>query len=174
MDKVLIHTTNKAHFCSTINNENPLSLSVTMNHKSCIEVCLKYMRLEYAAKNSRAYMPFSNCLTEFTLLDVPAIPRIYDILYQQNSGLHLPSFCGDGATTPVLTRSTDIIIALDELLPAEFRSTHGESIVFYGSLCPISMELGTEASIAFLESLLECKYDEIFRTRIIDVFLRDR
>lgn len=171
----LFDPTNKAPFCSTINDENPLSISVNMDHGSCVELCLKYMKTEFSSGNNKAYMPLSNCLTEFTKLDITSIPRVYDIIFRKDEALHLPNFAVEGISTlPSLFKSENIITNIEILLPPDQRATHGESIVFFNSLCPLNLETGTEDSVAFLESLTECNYPEIFRSKLLCVILRDK
>lgn len=175
LQTVLLRTFDKASFCSTINNENPLSISVNMDHKSCIEICLKFLKAEYSLDNTRAYMPLANCLTELTSIDIPVIPRLFDILYQQNMSGYLPEFCTSETTDlPALYYSKDIIVNLEKLLPEEFQTTHGQSIVFFSTLCPLDIELGSERSIAFLESIVDCNYPEIFRSKLLIALLRDK
>lgn len=175
LEYVLTRTENKATFCTTINDENPISISVNMDHGSCIDVCLKFIKMEYLAGNTRAYIPLANCLTELTKLDISSIPKIYDIIYQQSDALHLPSFSVEGITTlPSLYKSREILINIEELLPKDLRATHGESVVFFGSLCPLNLELGSQSSIDFLESLTECNYSEIFRSRLLIEILKHK
>ena len=175
LSAVLIETDNKASFCSTINNENPLSISVMMDHKSCVETCLKYMKIEFAAENIRAYMPLANCLTELTCLALQSIPALYDIIFQESAALYVPSFCAEGVVAlPSLNWAREITIDVDALLPPDMISTHGESIVFFATICPINLELGSDGSVAFLEAISDCAYDEIFRSRLLNVLLMDK
>ena len=118
LTSTLLESDNKASFCSTINDENPLSISVNLDHKSCIETCLKYLKSEYSKNNTRAYLPLSNCLTALTSLDISSIPRLYDILFQQNKSLHLPNFCiSEKTALPSLCHSTEFLVSVEGLLP---------------------------------------------------------
>jgi WD40 repeat protein len=173
--QALFNTSNKSPFCATINDENPLSIAVNMDHGSCVELCLKYMKGELSSGNLRAFMPLANCLTELTKLDLPVIPKIYDLIYQKSEALHLPNFSVEGLTClPSLFKSENIIINIEILLPPDLRATHGESITFFGSICPFNLEIGTEDSVNFLEGLLECNFPEIFRSKVLVVILRDK
>lgn len=171
----LLETDNRSSFCSTINDENPLSISVKMNHKSCIESCLKYLKLEFIKGNTRAYTSLSNCLTDLTCLEIPSIPKLYDVLFQQNKSLHLPAFCIQEKTSlPSLYHSKEFLVNVEGLLPEDCKASHGESIIFYSSLCPLNLEIGSEGSIKFLQSILNCSYPEIFRSKLLQVLLRDK
>lgn len=168
---VLLEHDNKSPFCSTVKGETPLSISVEMDHKSCIEICLKYIKLEFKNKNKRAYVPIGACLTKLNTLDISSIPKIYDTLYQRCYSHHLPNFCLHGTELPTLFYSEDYLIKTDNLIPAENISTHGLSIVFKHTICPMDLNIGSDGSIDFLESLVECPYPEIFRTKLLQEIL---
>ena len=170
----LLEHTNKPPFCNTKGNETPLSISVEMDYKSCIEICLKFLKLEFNKKNKLAYYPLGACITKLNKLDINSIPRLYETLYQRNFSHHLPNFCNHGTELPTLYHSEEFLIKTKNLIPADLISTHGLSIVFYNSLCPIDIENGTAGSIEFLESIIECSFPEIFRTKLLQVILLDK
>ena len=175
LNLALLDIENKASFCNAIEDCNPLSISVNQDHKSCIEVCLKYLKVEFSKGNALAYTSLANCLTKITELDIPSIPRLYDTLFQQSKSLHLPSFCiMEKIELPSLCHSNELLVSVEKLLPKESISSHGSSIIFYHSLCPLHLDLGTEGSISFLQSLLSSSYREIFRSKLLNVLLRDK
>lgn len=171
---VLLEDSNRPPFCSTINQETPLSISVDMDHKSCIEICLKHLKNEFNRKNKRAYVPLGACLTKLNTIDISSIPKIYETLYQRSYSLHLPNFCLHGTQLPTLFHSEDYLIKPSSLIPDDCVSTHGLSIVFYHTICPMDLDIGTDGSIDFLESLLECPYPEIFRTKLLREILLNK
>jgi WD40 repeat protein len=175
LNSALLDLENKASFCTTIEEDNPLSISVNQDHKSCIEVCLKYLKFEFSKGNTLAYTSLANCLTKITELDIPSIPRLYDTLFQQSKSLHLPAFCVMEKTQlPSLCHSDEFLVSVEKLLTRDSMSSHGGSIIFYHSLCPLHLDLGTEGSISFLQSLLNSSYREIFRSKLLNVLLRDK
>jgi WD40 repeat protein len=145
----LIECDKKASFCFTINNESPLSINVSRDHKSCIEICLKYLKKEFSAGNTLAYIPLGRCLTEINLLDIPSIPKLYESLLIKDSSTHLPNYCVDGAQLPTICYSDTSFINVESLLSNDLISTHGQSIVFSHSICPLRIETGTMGSIEF-------------------------
>lgn len=171
---VLLENENRPPFCSTVNQETPLSISVEMDHKSCIEACLKYLKNEFNRDNKRAYVPLGACLTKLNTLDISSIPKIYETLYERSYSLHLPNFCLHGTQLPTLYHSEDYLIKPSNLIADENVSTHGLSIVFYHTICPMDLDIGTNGSIEFLESLLECPYSEIFRTKLLKEILQNK
>lgn len=175
LSAALLESDNRGSFCTTITGENPLSISVNLNHKACIETCLKYLKIEFSRNNTRVYSHLANCLTNLTSLDISSIPKLYDTLFQQNKSLHLPHFCiAEKVSLPSLCHSKNFLINVEKLLNKESVSSHGESIIFFNSLCPLYIEIGTAGSINFLQSLLNCRYPEVFRSQLLKVILKDK
>ncbi|OMJ68993.1 hypothetical protein SteCoe_33401 [Stentor coeruleus] len=174
LHKALIETQNRVPFSYTIKNECPLSISVFLSYKCCIETCLKYMKKEFCNKNPYAYVPLGKCLTKLNALDVNSIPKVYEMIFTKDKSLHLPSYCSYGTKLPYVYYSDNHMIDVRKILSNEQISTHGQSVVFNKSLCPLDIEIGTLSSIDFLKSLLESSYPEIFRAKIVSVLLRDK
>jgi hypothetical protein len=173
LSKSLFDEDNPAPFFSTINNENPLSLSTELAYKNCINICLKYLRSNIK-KNPRAYVPIESCLTKLNTLDFPEVIRIYDSIFQRCTAPHLPDFCLIETSLPALYHSEQLVILPENIVPKEMFSSNGRSIVFYKSLCPLDLDTGTEGSIEFLQSLLECTSSEIFQSKLLQVLLLNK
>lgn len=174
LHKALIETQSRVPFSYTINNECPLSISIFLGYKCCIETCLKYLKKEFCNKNPRAYVPLGKCLTQLNALDVNSIPKVYEMIFARDQSWHLPSYCAYGTRLPYVCYSDDHMIDVRKMLLNEQVSTHGQSMIFNKSLCPLDIETGTLPSIDFLKSLLESSYPEVFRSKIVHVLLRDK
>lgn len=175
LNNCLFNKHNPGCFFTTIKNESPLSLSVDREYKNCIDICLKYLKADYAKKgNKRAYVPLANCLTKLNVIDIPDISRLYDIIFKKSNDSHLPSFCLHETELPALCQSTEFIVKPENIIPSEMYASNGRSIVFYHSLCPMSIDIGTPDSIEFLESLVDCTSDQIFRSKILQALLLDK
>ena len=173
LSKSLFDEQNPAPFFSSLNNENPLSISTQLAYKNCINICLKYLRSNIK-KNPRAFVPIESCLTELNKIDFPEITRIYDILFQKCSAQHLPDFCLHETKLPALYHSDQLVIFPENIISNELYSSNGRSIVFFKSLCPLDLDTGTEGSIDFLQSLLECSSSEIFQSKLLQVLLLNK
>ena len=173
LSKSLFDEENPAPFFSTINNENPLSISTELAYKNCINICLKYLRSNIR-KNPRAYVPIESCLTKLNTLDFPEITRIYDTIFQRCNAPHLPDFCLHETKLPALYHSEQLVIFPENIVPRDMFSSNGRSIVFYKSLCPLDLDIGTEGSIEFLQSLIDCTSSEIFQSKLLQVLLLNK
>jgi WD40 repeat protein len=136
LHKALIETQNRVPFAYTIKNESPLSISVFLGYKCCIETCLKYLKKEFWNKNPRAYVPLGKCLTQLNALDVNSIPKVYEMIFLKDQSWHLPSYCNYGTRLPYVYYSDDHMIDVRKMIINEHISTHGQSIILNKSLCP--------------------------------------
>lgn len=167
----------KCGFFSTIKNENPLSICIDKEYKNCIDICLKYMKLqmqgsETSPSNSRAYYPLENCLTQLNLIDYPYIVKLYDSLFVESSANYLPRFCLHETELPTLYFSDHLTLIPEELVPKENFSNTGRPIVFSYSTFPLDLDIGTDGSIEFMKSLLECSHQEIYRSALVKEYLQ--
>lgn len=175
LNNCLFRTINHAAFFSTVNEETPLLLCVDLEYKNCIDLCLKYIKSDFFKKgNKRAYVPIGNCLTKLNTMELPEILKIYENLFIRAMDQHLPSFCFYDTNLPALYHSDMLVVYPGNILPMESYSPNGRSIVFYHSLCPLNLDIGTTESIEFLESLTECSNEEIFRTSLLQVLLTNK
>ena len=175
LNNCLFSAGNRAAFFSSVNEETPLSLCVDLEYKNCIDLCLKHIKSDYFKKgNKRAYVPLGNCLTKLNTMELPEIIKIYENLFVRALDNHLPSFCFYDTNLPALYHSDMLVIYPERIISKELYSPNGRSIVFYHSLCPLYLDIGTTESIEFLESLTECSNEEIFRTSIIQVLLTNK
>ena len=177
LNTAFFEAANRASFFSTANNENPLSISVDMEYKICIDICLKYMKIQTQSKNGngrnlRAYLPLASCLDRLNVIDYPYIVKLYDSLCIDASDAYLPRFALLEAKLPLLHISEHMLIYPSELLDPSMFTTTGRPICFSRSAIPLDIDLGTISSIRFMQSLLQCSDPQIFRTTIVQEYLQ--
>ena len=170
LNHALFEANNKAGYFSTINNENPLSICIDLEYKNVIDVCLKYMKLALLKKNIRAFASLEKCLTKLNLIEYPGIAKVYDLLFQKAEGSHLPDFCLYEADLPTLHTADSVVVIPEKIISKEFFSSTGRPIAFHHSLCLMDTELGTTASLEFLESLINGD-SKVYNSRIIKEYL---
>lgn len=177
LNKALFNHINTASFFSTVNNETPISICVNMEYKNCIDICLKYIRMQSQGKrgktkNVRAYLPLANCLTKLNTIDYPYIKKLYDSIFVEASETYLPRFCLLEANLPSLYLSEQIAIYPETMSPMAMYKNTGRPIKFSKSTFPLDIDLGTNDSIEFLQSLLDCSDPKVFRTTIVQEYLK--
>lgn len=176
LDKALFHPQNRAHFFSSVKNENPLTICVEMEFKNCIDICLKYMKIETQErdgkpKNPRAYVPLESCLTKLNTIEYPYISKLYDSLFITNTDSYLPRFCLIEANLPSTYLSERFTLYPENLIEMDKFSNTGRPVVFSQSTFPLDLDLGTYGSIKFLQSLLDCSDSTVFRSNIVKEYL---
>ena len=164
---------NKASFFSTSNRENPLSIAIELEYKNVIDICLRYMKQDLQKGNIRSYASLETCLTALNSIEYPGISKLYDIIFQKARGTHLPGFCLHEAELPILHCSEEIVVIPEDIVPKECFSSTGRPVVFHHSLCLLDTELGTTASLEFLESLHNGD-KEVYNTRLVKEFLMSK
>jgi hypothetical protein len=177
LNKALFSQYNKASFITSIKGENPLSICVGKEYKNCIDICIKYMKIESQdrvgkPKNPRAFVPLQSCLTSLNTLDYHYITKLYDNMIVENHDMYLPRFCVIETKLPSLHLSEQFSIIPEQVIAKEFFANTGRPIVFSQSTFPMDIDLGTYGSIHFLKSLLNCSNSEIFRSVIVQEYLK--
>ena len=146
-------------------------------YKNCIDICLKYMRIESQEKegkikNIRAYVPLESCLIKLNTIDYPYISKLYKSMFIETFQFNLPRFCLMETKLPTLYLSNHMAVIANEIVPKEFFSNTGRPIVFSHSVFPLDIEIGTKGSVQFLQSLLNCSDPKVFRTSIVQEYLK--
>ena len=177
LSRALNSPDNKCGFFSTVNGENPLSICIEKEYKNCIDVCIKYIKSQMQGSddrpsNLRAYYPLENCLAELNRIEYPYIVKLYDSLFIESSASYLPRFCMHETELPVLYFSQHLILMPNEIVPEDKYSSTGRPIVFHYSTFPLDLDIGTDNSIEFMKSLLECSHQEIFRSALVIEYLQ--
>lgn len=177
LNKALYYEPNKASFFCSIRNETPLYICIECEYKNCIDICLKYMKYQNSSKNGkvrnvRAYVQLEKCLTQLNMIEYPYITKLYDSLFIELDDTQLPRFCLHETDLPSLCLSEYFTIHPEKIVEKEFFSNTGRPIVFSQSALPLDVDLGTRSSIEFLNSLLKCSEDKIFRSKIINEYLQ--
>ncbi|OMJ77979.1 hypothetical protein SteCoe_22300 [Stentor coeruleus] len=166
----LFDAKNKVKFFSTINYENPLSLAVDLEYKNIIDVCFKHMKSELGKRNIRAFASIEKCLTQLNGIEYPDISKIYDLIFKKVEGNQLPEFCLHETELPILHTSENLVVIAEDIISKEYFSSTGRPVVFQHSLCLLDIELGTQGSLEFLESLLNGD-EAVYNSRIVKEFL---
>jgi WD40 repeat protein len=177
LSRALFGAENKCGFFSTVNGENPLSICIDKEYKNCIDVCLRYMKSqmqgsETRPENLRAYYPLENCLTQLNRIEYPYIVKLYDSLFVESNASYLPRFCLHETELPILYFSEHLTLIPTEIVPEDKYSSTGRPIVFRYSTFPLDLDIGTDNSIDFMKSLLECSHQEIFRSALVIEYLQ--
>ena len=92
-------------------------------------------------------------------------------MFNEISESYLPRFCLHETIMPSLYLSDHLKIYPNEIVWKEFFSNTGRPIVFSQSTFRLEIDIGTNGSIKFLQSLLKCSDETIFRSSIVQEYL---
>ena len=177
LQRALFFEGNKANFFSSVKNETPLNICVSKEFKNCIDICLRYIKQEGQGRhgkprNPRAFIPLESCLNELNQIEYSYISKLYDSLFIENHDPYLPRFCKIELDLPKWDPCEQFNIFSDKFYPHDMFPSTGRPVVFQQSVIPLSLDTGTSDSIDFMESLLNCPDNTIFRSKIIIEYLQ--
>ena len=155
---------------NSVCNSNPLTISLEMKHKECVEMILK------SAWKRSSYNPFTlSLITEASILtlnciDTYLLPKFYRLLLTKPYAL--PKYCSEKTRLPVMhLSSTQALVPKHLLGEAAFAGNETE-VYFLQSSIPLSLIPGSRNSIVFLRSFMNSKQSEVFATEFIQTVLQ--
>jgi len=158
---------------NSVMNRNPLSLCIERDFTDCANIILG--SLEKKVNES----PYSLYLVEDLLIKLNEkgyanLSEFYNYLIIPSKDITLPKFIDPLTKLPVVLESNTNEIIPDKFAPKEMYKNEGKSIQFWSSYVKLDTQIGSEASVNFLESLIDCPNPDIFRTRFIKVILNKK
>lgn len=149
---------------------NPLSISIDKDHIDCTNVILKHLKSK-VQENPYAMLFFENNLIDLNKRGLQSLEDVYENLLLRGKDASLPKFCNETVKLPILYKAQHIDPDSNDFLSKDQRNGSGRAICFYYSAVPLAMELGSQSSIDFLSSVVECSNQEIYRTKLVGQIL---
>lgn len=152
---------------NTISLENPFTISLEKKNYKCLSSLL------LSSYSSNLY-PFQyvilnyDDLTKINTLASEEISSLYKLLWKE-SETTLPRYCAYNTDLPITILSDTSIIFSTKFVPIYYENT-GKEIIYFTSLIPFPIEIGSQSSINFLESLLK-SHHSIFAAELIKKFI---
>ena len=161
---------NEGSITEDASGSSALLLSLKTNNKNSTLIFLKYFA---KTLNTNPFIGNSISLSDLVLINslgFSALHSFYDGLLCKNNFSKLPVVCNKKLQLPKFLIS-------DEMIPDENwyitpdRKEEGVSIEFFASAVRINMITGSEESIKFYQSILDCECQEIFRSKFIQYYI---
>ena len=164
---------NSAGLSKDLSGVTPLDLVLSMNHKNS---CLTFIK--YFTKNISKNSNLGNVITLENLLEInplgfSILPDFYDSLLCRNTFANFPSFCSKYTFLPKFVIHDEQIPDISWFFDSQI-STGGISIEFLSSAIKLNFETGSEESISFLQSLISCPQQDIFRSKLIQYYIDEK
>ena len=160
---------NDASMNSDYLGKTPLKLSLLGKHKNTIQAFLKFF-----IKNPGSNLFLGLSITFSDLLSInnfgfQGLERLYDSLLCKNIFSRLPTYCSENYSLPKFFVSENLLLKKFELL--YFNENDGISVEFFVSAIRLNMTEGSQESIDFFHSILDCENQELFRSKFIQYYI---
>lgn len=159
---------NGAALINSSSGFNPLTIALKMKNKECVEVIIKnaWKRYQFNPYIFSGISP--ETIQELNTVDTYLLPKVYKLLLfrPEPNG----KFFARQSQLPVVQLNFASILHPDSLLQANNKNNEVEA-KFLQSSVALYLNSGSQKSIEFLKSLIECKHQEVFATEIIQYLL---
>ena len=150
--------------------DSPLSISISRNFNQCIRSIYKGLRVR-STLNPFILKSIEESLIDLNNSNCPNINKIYHLLIQ-DFDYNLPKFCSSNLSLPIIETYPTIFSRIS----AELSSTSEmrQPVRYSQSFASLPIESGSESSIRFMVSLVDCPDSQIFSSRIIQILLNEK
>lgn len=162
----------QAPYLKSANAHTVLSISLEQEFPECIKIALKCMRNRWYT-NPYSLITVNDSLIELNNSGIDGLHKLYEFSLRKHFFTNLPAFCSD-STLPLVTFSNSLEVDSKLVLGPQANVLEGTAIVFEHTCFDLNMTLGSSKSVDFLESLIKCKNDRIFETKLIRLILETK
>jgi WD40 repeat protein len=152
------------------NGQNPLDMCMEMKDTELLGMFLDALIREIP-KNKHLATVFEESIVKINHTGHPILDDLYRVLFRVCTDFGVPRFCDDSVKLPVTVHSSKRFIDPKLFAKQENYEAKKQMIAFQEALIPLNFNIGSEESIEFLKSIIECPNSEIFRTPLIREYL---
>lgn len=151
----------------------PLSISIEKKFLDCIDSIIEGLKAQATGDPMSLYY-VSSSLPVLNKTSYNKLHELYNISFRHNIMPNMPKFCEDSVALPVLKKSDNFFIQPADFID-QYKYKYQElPIEFLQSFVTVNIELGSAASLKFMESLIECKNSEVYCTSFIKIILQEK
>jgi WD40 repeat protein len=161
-----------APFYPSKSGHTPLSIALELKYLSCVRAVIKGLT-QSMKTNPLTLFYFDRSLTQLNDLGYSGLHRIYDYMFSRSVNRSLPKFSTD-KPSQIYIENTNLIPSKTDFMPSESYSNDGYAIIFKQSYCKFPLVPGSEESLEFIRSLIECTNNKIYDTEIIKLLLEEK
>jgi WD40 repeat protein len=169
-DHIKLSLMNGAGLSDDINGSSPLDLSIKRSHKVAVIKFLRFVTKNLASNPFIGRIFNLETLISLNFLNLSVLKSFYDALLQKNHLAILPLSIESKYRLPKFYCSEEIIPKKSWFF-LETAKEEGTYIQFYTSVISLNTYTGSEDSIKFLKSLMNCEQSDIFRTKFIQHYI---
>jgi WD40 repeat protein len=167
-----IRDQNAPFFC-TAHGHSPLSFALELEYTLCINAIMRELRPKFN-ENRLIYFSIENCLPALNTSGYEKLHIFYNDIFTQTKNSKLPKFCSNKPSFPIIVQSDSFLPKKEDFTYKVMFDEEGNNINFIQSFVRLPILPGTNESIEFLQSLVDCKNKRIYETRLIQFTLQQK
>lgn len=162
-----------AAFYPSATGYTPLSICMERFYSDCIDSLLHNM-LPRLQQNPMHFYYIGGSMSKLNIYSPDCLNQLYELGFRKSLDNTMPGFCFENVSLPVLKESAKVFLPAENFMPlAQFQSQE-KAIEFTQSYFKVSSITGSQTSIDFIQSLVECKNLEIFTTMFVKTYIGDK
>jgi len=161
---------NQALYFPSKLGKTPLNYALERELKKCAKIIVSNLKKK-AKCNKLALIHLEKSLVTLNKKSIGGLEGLYQCLFKKVKDSNLPKFCKEQLKMPIIIESSSLMLQPENFLTKEDLKAGGQAIDFWQSLVRVSLTPGSKDSLKFLNSLLDCTNQDIFRTRFIQTYL---
>lgn len=159
-------------FYASKSGHTPLSIALELKYVGCVRAIIKGMTTRLKA-NPLLFYFFENSLASLNSIGYGGLHRLYNLMLKQSFNRAVPKF--SVSKIDLMYREGDsLLIDPRDFMPNDSYSNDGISIRFRQSYCKLPLVVGSQKSLDFIDSLLECENTKIFESELIQLVLQEK
>lgn len=161
-----------APYVKSANKHTILSVSLEQKFPECAKIAIKSMKARLST-NPYSMITVTDSLINLNKSGIDGLNKLYEFAFRPHFFDNLPNFIAD-VELPLISYSKSIEVDQETLLGTTANTMDGTAVVFEHSSFEMYMTLGSSSSIQFMDSLIKCKNETIFETRLIKLMLEQK
>lgn len=150
----------------------PLDIALVKGNTEAAGAIISKLK-ERVNDNKYALETLSDCLCVLNNKGFKGLDELYNECLIKSPDENLPEMCAQTVALPVVHYELTMKVNPENFIGSE-RVEKGKRITFLISTIRMNVEIGSQESLDFLESLLNCSNTEIFKTQFIQTILYEK
>lgn len=153
--------------------ETSVSICMKKNFTDLTKILFKYFKGKIS-ENPFCLYYLENSFLDLNTKNVPGLFKLYNLAMGISVTKNLPKFCINPQSLPISLESSSIFTVPSQFMPMTNYSNLGKAITFTQTFIKLNTTLGSQESINFLKSLIQCSSPEIFKTQLIKTIISQK
>ena len=151
----------------------PLSICLARNFGDSVEELLLNI-MPRLQENPVSFYYLGPTMAKLNTFSSDCLHQLYELAFRKSLDKTMPQFCVGSVSLPILKESSKIFLPAESFLPLDKFQSEDKAIEFTQSYFKLNTITGSQESLDFVKSLVECKNLEIFTTLFIRTLIDNK